>query len=517
MAAGAVDLRQKNWIFGDNEFLTFDGPGNPAQATPAAAYQAVEGCATWSDDQGSLVIYTDGYRVFDARHNIVSTNVGGTQSTSRAVVMLPPIDGHIAHYHLFTLSDDDASNPTPDRIWHSTYDADANAATQVLPRVSLAPASNPAFDFTERQAATYNADCTGYWLVSQESGSNRFLAFPVNGDGRPGAPVITATGPVSSVRSAGCMAFSPDGQYLAWADSAQNLVSVERFDRSTGIVSHFAEYPGMRLTRFPQQSAGPYGVEFSFNGQNLFISCLQGDVFVTPLAAGTHGATALQTLFEVQQIFSGRQSGDLRRALNGRIYVAAGQAPYEILNPDDLTQVSLSRNTRDDLGQRLLDPWGFRTLGLPYFVEKPEDVMNIIHLSFEDGHEALPDQKNRTPAMPEHFIQTVGPVFLRFTAGHFRYRIRSAAIAFTVQGMNTPIPPAATLELEVYDFQGNLLRNLSTTPVSLGGTPVGTWVAPDLTADTTELTIEPGEIVAVKSNDIAGRGVVGSLLAELLP
>ena len=506
-----VDLRQKNWIYGLGKHVTFDGLSNPAQQSTGNSFNTAEGCASISNDLGQLVLYSDGNRVFDANHNVVATNAGGTRSASNGVLILPPISGQISVYHLLTVSDDDTSNPTPDKISHSTYSANASSAAQVLAPLSIFPSGGAGFDFSERMAACYSHDCKAYWLVSQEAATNRFFAFKVTSDGRVGTPVVSQAGLPCSKFSAGCMKFSANGEYLAWADTNQSFVSIEKFDRVSGVFSHYADYTNLRSLFLPVFGARPYGVEFSPDGSLLYITTLTGAIYSVDFSQGSFDQSDLNRIYSSRFL----KFGAAQNALNGHMYIQRGQILSEIRDPNNFLVPDFRNVARDDYGSWILDIWGYQNLGLPSFIEKQEEMMNMIHLTLNSSAGGLPRPNRSSWLYPHYDIDALPNNYLKFEAVHIAYKLKSLAVA---QVVTSDIDPNTALTVEVRDFEGNLLRTVSQT-VAWGNTGTGVWVSPTLSSQQNDLEIQPGEIVVVSvvnSNSPSSGSVVGSLIGETI-
>ena len=58
----------QHWVFGQNAGLDFST--NPPTPTSGNQISTFEGCASISDANGNLLMYTDGIKIWDAAHNV---------------------------------------------------------------------------------------------------------------------------------------------------------------------------------------------------------------------------------------------------------------------------------------------------------------------------------------------------------------------------------------------------------------------------------------------------------------
>ena len=91
------------WYFGDNAGIKFEEDG---AITPLLDGQlsTIEGCTSISDEEGNLLLYTDGIAVFNKAHQEIAngTDLNGNSSSSQSGLIVPnPCDPAI-HY-VFTV------------------------------------------------------------------------------------------------------------------------------------------------------------------------------------------------------------------------------------------------------------------------------------------------------------------------------------------------------------------------------------------------------------------------------
>lgn len=268
-----------NWVFGVGGGLTFD---NNTPANAPSNYQSSmnqwEGVATMSDDNGDLLFYTDGASIYDELGNIVndpnSTSSphelkGDPSSTQSAIIVPDPADDE--QYYIFTV---DAFANT-DGLQYVIYNPYSEEMT-----VPILLDGN----VTEKLTAVKKGDNSGYYIVSHDWDNDAFLVYMVDCNGlttllpqNVGADHNNGTN-----STLGYMKFNSDGTKLAIANTYGNtndgfgFVQVFDFDNLTGVISpNNIVSIGMNNALSATDGSTlftPYGIEFSPNGQLLYIS-----------------------------------------------------------------------------------------------------------------------------------------------------------------------------------------------------------------------------------------------------
>ena len=393
----AILLGQKEtayWHFGERAGLHFI---NGRVESIGGAIETSEGSASISDQNGNLLFYTDGTRVFD-RMNQGMQNGGqlkGNPSSTQAALIVPR-PSNPGRYFLFTVDKPDYSNFPSDPIEGVHYSeidmALNNGLGGIIPNsknihLTTYDPSDPLqreFKSSEKISAVVGGDCISYWVVIQFV--NKFYAFKVTSDGVNPNPVVSVT-PNSvrpildendvNVTAPGYMKISPDGTKLAIAFSATALGSPRSgggkrngraflydFDDITGKVSN---------QKLIIDNTFPYGVEFSPDSEKLYLTLndynndgvLQESVLVQyDVTAADVGGTE-NTIHTSSNV-----AGGIQLALDGKIYragypvfVETHQKLSVIHNPnEDANNINYSHNSIE------LES-GFLRLGLPPFVQ----------------------------------------------------------------------------------------------------------------------------------------------------
>ena len=396
-------MHDSNWVFGSNNLINFPNGQAPAASQTFSTnnpINAYEGCSTISDDNGNLIAYTDGERLWDGAGNIVSVTgtgskpMGGDNSSTHSSIIIPPAGGG-ADYHVFCVgSDNETSNQD---VTHMTFRENGNTIQEVLPPqrldadLSLTSISNSNVaytnpDNTERLAATSHVDCDKYWLVTQRASDGLFQTVLVDSDSRPS--VFTAsTDPQFIPNSvwgdlqAGCMAFSPDGTTMAYALRHSNRVFVYDFDNATGAISN----------SFVKTVIHPYGVEFSPDSQTLYYSYLG-------TGSGAGGVVACDLITQnTTTLHNGPEAeiGALQLGPNGILYgkIVNSSDLFSIKDPNaPLAPNNIQRPAKDNNGDdiQLVPSSGFT---LPTFTRLTDicannlcDLRLISQICDEDGN-----------------------------------------------------------------------------------------------------------------------------------
>jgi len=322
-----------HWTLGHFDHIEFPGGGDPVPAAPTQM-SAQEGHSCISDDAGNLLMYTNGVGLWDgslgSSSQIVTSGMGGHQSSTTSAIIVPPAGPGGTDYHVFAVGSDDdvifANSNDP--VVHSTYRVVSGTVTQILPPTALTIPGMANFDKTERMAAISHVDCDKFWVIVQDGISNNLSAILVASDARPTAAVTSSSALQSTdFWEGGYMKISPDGTVLAFADMASKHVALLRFDRATGMLSDM----------HPIKEVTCYGLEFSADSKTLYLGTL--DPFngqATPsvrahtIANGAQAGAALPIIYNDLPVLA------MQLAPNGKIYgrIAGGATLFEIGQPN---------------------------------------------------------------------------------------------------------------------------------------------------------------------------------------
>ncbi|PHS05386.1 MAG: CUB protein, partial [Kordia sp.] len=329
-----------NWFFGANAGVNFS-TGAPTYVA-GGQINTLEGCASISDTQGSLLFYTDGISVWNKNHSIMPNGTGlngDPSSTSSALIVPSPGDSNI--YYVFTVDEPhhDETAASNHGLNYSVIDmsliggdGDVIAAQKNIPLVTydVSNSQENKYKCSEKITAVRSGDCNSFWVVTHFI--NNYYSFKVDGAGVDANPVISTTPvtvPLSGYRrnSLGYLKASPEGDKLAVAHqgfattsggNAPGGVFLYDFDPITGVVSNELEVYNRN------NGNSPYGVEFSRSGGKLYAT----------VGGGSNGAGASQLIqydLTSTDIIASEtiinetnsyHSGAIQLASNGKIYRA---------------------------------------------------------------------------------------------------------------------------------------------------------------------------------------------------
>ena len=343
------------WYFGRNAGLDFNS-GTPVALTDGQI-NTYEGCATLADQNGQLLFYTDGISVWNRNHRRMPNGTGlhGNPSATQSGVIVP-VPQNPDQYLVFTVDELAGPNGLQYSVVDMTLDGGQGDIT-TKNRVLLAPS-------TEKVSAAVHANQQDFWVVTHPWESNAFYAYRVTEAGVDAAnPVISSVGAVhgsSELSSAGYLKISPDGSRLALAlpQGEGSLVEAFDFDNTSGRVSNPTTLTGFR-------EVGTYGIEFSPNGQLLYVS--DANLFEVFVEQGLYqyDLTAPNVAASRVEVATDIALTGLQIATDGKIYVSRASSEYlGVINQPD--QVSMACDYVSDgiyLGGRTAE------YGLPTFIQ----------------------------------------------------------------------------------------------------------------------------------------------------
>ncbi len=346
-----------NWIFGRNAGLHFNIDGS-VNSFSGSALNTREGCSSYSDALGNLIMYSDGSNLWNRNHQLMpnGTNLGGNDSSSQSGLIVPnPNDSNI--YYLFTVGAGGVNEGLSYNVIDLTLD---NGLGDVVSGpINISDIYNST-GWSEKITAVKKTN-GDYWVISFSD--DTFYSFTITQSGLAGSPVISNNFHYSSDER-GYLKVSPDGTKLAIAHMSGGTYLYD-FDINTGIVSN-----EMVLDLLGK---GGYGVEFSQNSSILYIAC--GGYVNTTEFLYQFDLTAQNinnSRYEVYTYFNSRAA--LQLGGNGKIYWAS-DASYNISvinNPNALGPLCDFSFQTVNLGSNLSGQ------GLPPFVQSLFLLSNIL-------------------------------------------------------------------------------------------------------------------------------------------
>jgi len=361
-----------NWYFGNQAGINFNDGTAPSTLLTNGAMNAPEGCASVSDDVGSLLFYTDGVTVWNKNHVPMSNgNLLGDVDVSQSVAIIPN-PASVDQYYIFSNS---AENQANSGLRYSVVDmslgsglGDVDTNTQDVPLLT---------NCSEKMTAVINPFDNTYWLVSFGPSSDpavydTFYAFKIDENGDISAPVVSnfssdaalsipyqATLNAFAPYSGGQMKISPDFNTLALVhnlddrgDSAEALFVFD-FSPITGVLASIRSYYLNDI--FSQANTYYYGLEFSPDSQQIFVSIFEqldnGYGEIIRVRNFAQGETPIYSLMGVPNdrdpVFS------LQLGIDNKIYASRGDFSFldVITNPDEQGEMEINYSYGGYMGE----------------------------------------------------------------------------------------------------------------------------------------------------------------------
>jgi gliding motility-associated-like protein len=423
----------ETWCFYNNIKLKFHGGSLTQSAIVPSVLPFGKGCASISDVDGNLVMFTNGMKLWDKNVFALSSNLDGDLGSTQTALFVPnPQENGV--YYLFTTH---LLYPAPVNtkgLNVLTFDIN-NAITS-----DTSPIKRHLLDKTaEKLTGVRHANGYDYWVVAHGWDNNSFYSYRVTSAGVDSNAVVSNVGMVhsgtlASRNSAGYMKLSPDGSRLALVNMGMNVIEWFDFDHSSGTVSN--------VRQIPLPDAGLlYGLEFSPNNNFLYFTTVNittnttNNLYQVDLSAGS--APLLINLLPLD--ITG-----LQLAVDGKIYVARFLNPFlgVIENPNRPGTACNFNENGWDLGGVTAQR------GLPNYIQSYFNIPAITYDTkcFGDGtlfnltNTANIDSVNWDFGDPtsgaSNFDQVLQPVHTFSSAGTFNVKVKEW---YNSQSFDTPV------------------------------------------------------------------------------
>lgn len=351
------------WVFGDGAGLNFNGGDPPVPIT--SNFSRYGSCASICDANGTLLFYTDGYKIWDVYNNVMphgtSTVVlgyynGGYSSSSSCIVQDP---GHDGRYYIFSLSNDlNAMNNQPNdttgrgaNLRYTVVDMSLHNGSGDVDTTQKDILIDSNFAYSKLIPIAGN-DCNA-WLVTRSLRNNQYESYEITASGINSTPVLSNCGLFTSKRyEIGALKMAPSRTKLAaicyidgtiaylTGDTLSGVGGIETydFDPATGklsnamIIDSAATNNGVGYN----SSTGYIALCFSEDGSKLYASTdstytslVLNDYLYAyvqfDLSLGTNAAIAASRTF-----VGGGEGADLKRGPDGIIYFPGRWFGYQI-------------------------------------------------------------------------------------------------------------------------------------------------------------------------------------------
>lgn len=275
--------QNKVWAFGTRAGVNFTS-GTPVAIS--CSMSTSEGCASVADASGNLLFYTDGVRVYDRTHAVMSgsplVSYGTASSTQGALITPKP--GSPNHYYVFSL-EQVYSGSVYCRLAYS--EVDMTLAGGLGDVVTSTRGTSMTNRLSEKMIAVPGSNCD-IWVLVHRIDSTIFLAYNISSAGIS-SPVVSTVGTFTATGGlggygVGVMKASPDSRTLVTQSYSGGTrgqgTEIYDFNPATGVVSNVRVLDSL-LTQ--------YGAEFSPDNTKLYT---QGgsNLYQYDLSAGTAAA-----------------------------------------------------------------------------------------------------------------------------------------------------------------------------------------------------------------------------------
>ncbi|MDX5585988.1 MAG: hypothetical protein QNK20_13930 [Aureibaculum sp.] len=363
-----------NWYFGNQAGINFNDGTAPSTLLTNGAMNAPGGCSSVSDDFGGLLFYTNGVTVWNKNHVPMSNgNLMGDVNVSQSVAIIPN-PANVDQYYIFSNS---AENQANSGLRYSVVDmtlasglGDVDSNTQDVVLLT---------NCSEKMTAIINPWDNTYWLVSFGPSSDpavydTFYAFKIDENGDVNAPIVSdfssdavITIPYQTTEFAyapyagGQMKISPDFNTLALVhnldDRGGSAEALFIFDFSpiTGLLASNSIRSYYLNDLFTQSNTYYYGLEFSPDSQQIFVSTFEKDgngfgevIRMRNFAQGETPNYFLMGVPDDRDSVFGLQLG-----IDNKIYATRGDFSFldVITNPDEQGEMEINYSFGGYIGE----------------------------------------------------------------------------------------------------------------------------------------------------------------------
>ena len=315
-----------NWVFGTEVGLNFSNNYPEVFESQVRMFRATSVIS--DDNTGELLFYTDGYTVWNKKHEVMTNGEGikGVESIAQGIIqstIIIPVPGMHKQFYLFHLHNDDEDlSDFMDLLFTRIDMAYDNGLGRVVENSkNILINENLAVKIT----AVQHDNGIDYWLITHGMNNNNFYVNAITQEGVSSSMVIPiGTSYIfgdSSRQLGGVIKASPNGKHLAVSTSSSVPRPFELFDfdPATGEIIN-----ARNLGQFSTQ----YGASFSPDNTKLYLKALnnrdvthQFDLLVEDIAGSRVGMYVENSFFTGT---GGNPTSSMELAPNGKIYIGGG-------------------------------------------------------------------------------------------------------------------------------------------------------------------------------------------------
>ena len=365
-----AQTRTDNWTFGENSGINISALDHTVSVLNNINIYAPASATTISDNNGNLVLYSNGGVSVNKDHQFIKTNkeIGGEFNKAQSSIIIPK-PGSSNIYYVFGTRVNGSPNifdPISPGLYYSEVDVEKKEIVKKRTAVLNTP--------TTKVTAVHHIDGKSIWLVTigmhtfdnDSKPSRAFFSIKISDKG------IEEDINIKKIRGNGlpkdgALKISPDGTKIAFA-SLEDGIFVYNFNTNNGTVSGNLNLPKIH----PLLDFSVYGLEFSVNSEFIYTSSKDEDNFNN---IHQYDLTSSNKGFKYDLIFKSKiksNYGALQLANNGKIYhsINFGNGITDnskylgyINNPNKKSNLVTYNHNAIDLGA------GKSYLGLPAFIQ----------------------------------------------------------------------------------------------------------------------------------------------------
>jgi len=281
------------WYFGHNSGISFET--NTPSALTNGITETYEGTGVISDENGDVLFYTDGHKVFTKNHTVMTNGdglLGKPSATQKGLIVPDPKvypNGEKRYYIFYSTDVDSYTLATPITMYYAVVKfSSPTDLGQVIPTQKNIPLNASGLD--ERVTAVKHATLNAYWIIVRKHNTtpNEYMSYLLTEDGLVDASTLLAASPAVPIISQvglgdadlststtitpgfiGQIKLSPNSKWLAVANVRRDFYSsiqIFPFDAQTGQIgtAKFTVMAGAGIFQ------NVYGIEFSPDGRYLY-------------------------------------------------------------------------------------------------------------------------------------------------------------------------------------------------------------------------------------------------------
>lgn len=312
------------WIFGKGASLKFESKiTDPIPLTDTLKINSLEASATGFDQNGNLLFYTDGEKVWNYKNDVIYSELKGSKNATQGVTVFRS-DKNDKEFYLITNNTDTVDVGA--YIYNISFSANPNGEVNNKPQYL-----DSSYNAFERVVVIPSKTEGESWIVINPRYKDRtsYIIYSFkNGIAKFKERYIS---PMHRNYNTGYLRASPNGRFLASADYDGNEIEVAEFDVVNGKVLTTKSFNDNELEH------GVYGLDFSPNSGILYISTwfyLGGDNFNTACLqfdVNSYLFNGVAKTYRVEQFQHKRDIGGmwaLKLGINDKIYIARENKKY---------------------------------------------------------------------------------------------------------------------------------------------------------------------------------------------